>query len=38
LIKRFKTLFDPECRLKSGKSAATGKGCMEIRQRPEMVL
>ncbi|HMJ61935.1 MAG TPA: FAD-linked oxidase C-terminal domain-containing protein, partial [Bryobacteraceae bacterium] len=38
LIKRFKTLFDPECRLNPGKVLPTGKGCMEIRQRPEMVL
>jgi len=38
LIKRFKTLFDPECRLNPGKLLPTGKGCMEIRQRPEMVL
>jgi glycolate oxidase len=38
LIKRFKTLFDPECRLNPGKVLPTGKGCLEIRQRPEMVL
>jgi glycolate oxidase len=38
LIKRFKTLFDPECRLNPGKLLPTGKGCLEIRQRPEMVL
>jgi glycolate oxidase len=33
LIARFKTLFDPECRLNPGKLLPTGKGCMEIRQR-----
>ncbi len=38
LIKRFKSLFDPECRLNPGKVLPTGKGCLEIRQRPEMVL
>lgn len=38
LIKRFKALFDPECRLNPGKVLPTGKGCLEIRQRPEMVL
>jgi glycolate dehydrogenase FAD-linked subunit len=38
LMKRFKGLFDPECRLNPGKVLPTGKGCLEIRQRPEMVL
>lgn len=33
LIKRFKELFDPQCRLNPGKVLPTGKGCMEIRQR-----
>jgi glycolate oxidase len=33
-IKAFKGLFDPECRLNPGKVLPTGKGCMEIRQRP----
>jgi glycolate oxidase len=31
-IKRFKTLFDPHCRLNPGKLLPTGMGCMEIRQ------
>lgn len=34
LIRRFKQLFDPECRLNPGKVLPTGRGCMEIRQRP----
>ena len=38
LIQRFKTLFDPRCSLNPGKLLPTGRGCMEIRQRPEMVL
>ena len=38
LIQRFKTLFDPKCTLNPGKLLPTGRGCMEIRQRPEMVL
>jgi glycolate oxidase len=38
LIKRFKSLFDPGCRLNPGKVLPTGKGCLEIRQAPEMVL
>jgi glycolate oxidase len=38
LMKRFKGLFDPECRLNPGKVLPTGKGCLEIRQRPELVL
>jgi glycolate oxidase len=38
LMKRFKALFDPQCRLNPGKVLPTGKGCLEIRQKPEMVL
>jgi glycolate oxidase len=34
MIKAFKTMFDPECRLNPGKVLPTGRGCMEIRQRP----
>jgi glycolate oxidase len=34
LIRAFKQLFDPECRLNPGKLLPTGHGCMEIRQRP----
>ncbi len=37
LIRRFKTLFDPHCRLNPGKLLPTGKGCMEIRQRADVV-
>jgi glycolate oxidase len=37
-IKNFKSLFDPQCRLNPGKVLPTGKGCMEIRQPPEMLL
>ncbi len=37
LIKRFKALFDPGCRLNPGKVLPTGKGCLEIRQSPEFV-
>jgi len=37
LIKRFKSLFDPGCALNPGKVLPTGKGCMEIRQRPDFV-
>lgn len=33
-IARFKKLFDPQCRLNPGKVLPTGRGCMEIRQRP----
>ena len=33
-IKSFKQLLDPECRLNPGKVLPTGRGCMEIRQRP----
>ena len=38
LIKNFKALFDPRCALNPGKVLPTGKGCLEIRQGPEMVL
>jgi glycolate oxidase len=38
LIKDFKRLFDPQCRLNPGKLLPTGKGCLEIRQRPEFVV
>lgn len=38
LIKRFKTLFDPTCSLNPGKVLPTGKGCLEIRQPPNLVL
>jgi glycolate dehydrogenase FAD-linked subunit len=38
MIQRFKSLFDPTCRLNPGKMLPTGKGCMEIRQPPGMVL
>jgi glycolate oxidase len=38
LIGRFKNLFDPQCRLNPGKVLPTGKGCLEIRQRPDFVL
>ncbi len=34
MIARFKKLFDPQCRLNPGKVLPTGRGCMEIRQRP----
>ncbi len=38
LIKKFKRLFDSSCRLNPGKVLPTGKGCLEIRQPPSMVL
>jgi glycolate oxidase len=38
MIRRFKTLFDPACRLNPGKMLPTGKGCMEIRQKPGTVI
>jgi glycolate oxidase len=38
MIRRFKSLFDPHCRLNPGKMLPTGKGCMEIRQRPGTVF
>ena len=34
MIKSFKSLFDPDCRLNPGKVLPTGRGCMEIHQRP----
>lgn len=34
LIARFKKLFDPQCALNPGKVLPTGRGCMEIRQKP----
>jgi glycolate oxidase len=38
MIGRFKSLFDPQCRLNPGKMLPTGKGCMEIRQPAAMVV
>jgi glycolate oxidase len=38
MIRRFKNLFDPACRLNPGKVLPTGKGCMEIRQPARMVV
>ncbi|HLH02383.1 MAG TPA: FAD-linked oxidase C-terminal domain-containing protein [Bryobacteraceae bacterium] len=38
LIRRFKQLFDPQCSLNPGKLLPTGKGCLEVRQRPGMEL
>jgi glycolate oxidase len=38
MIRRFKALFDPQCRLNPGKVLPTGKGCMEIRQPAAMVV
>ena len=38
MIGRFKNLFDPGCRLNPGKVLPTGRGCMEIRQRPSEFL
>jgi glycolate oxidase len=37
LIRRFKSLFDPQCTLNPGKLLPTGKGCLEIRHRPGVV-
>jgi glycolate oxidase len=34
LMARLKALFDGACRLNPGKVLPTGKGCLEIRQRP----
>ena len=34
MIKSFKALFDPGCRLNPGKVLPTGRGCMEIHQQP----
>ena len=38
LIRQLKELFDGEGRLNPGKLLPLGKGCLEIRQRPELVL
>ena len=38
LIKQIKALFDPQCSLNPGKILPTGKGCLEIRQKPEFVI
>jgi len=38
LIKQLKALFDPQCALNPGKMLPTGKGCFEIRQRPDLEL
>jgi glycolate oxidase len=38
MIRRFKNLFDPTCRLNPGKVLPTGKGCMEIRQPAGMLV
>ncbi|MBV9762970.1 MAG: FAD-binding protein [Acidobacteriaceae bacterium] len=38
MIQRFKSLFDPGCSLNPGKVLPTGKGCLEIRQRPDLEL
>jgi glycolate oxidase len=37
-IRRLKQLFDPTCHFNPGKLLPTGKGCMEIRQNPAMVI
>lgn len=37
-IRALKNVFDPKCRLNPGKVLPTGKGCMEIRQRPGQIL
>jgi glycolate oxidase len=34
LIGEFKSAFDPTCRLNPGKVLPTGRGCLEVRQRP----
>jgi len=33
-IRSLKQLFDPDCRLNPGKVLPTGRGCLEIRQKP----
>jgi glycolate dehydrogenase FAD-linked subunit len=38
MIRDFKTLFDPDCSFNPGKLLPTGKGCLEIRQKPGMTL
>jgi glycolate oxidase len=37
-ILKLKLLFDPDARLNPGKVLPTGRGCLEIRQKPTMVL
>jgi glycolate oxidase len=34
MMRRIKEAFDPQNRFNPGKVLPTGKGCMEIRQRP----
>jgi glycolate oxidase len=34
MIGRLKALFDPQARLNPGKVLPTGRGCLEIRQKP----
>jgi len=34
MMRCFKMLFDPDCRLNPGKVLPTGRGCLEIRQAP----
>ena len=34
MMRRIKETFDPQNRFNPGKVLPTGKGCMEIRQRP----
>jgi len=38
MIRRLKEMFDPGCKFNPGKVLPLGKGCMEIRQRAEMVV
>jgi glycolate oxidase len=38
MIRGFKSLFDPQCRLNPGKVLPTGKGCLEIRQPASLTL
>ena len=38
MIGKFKAMFDKGCRLNPGKMLPTGKGCLEIRQAPGMVV
>jgi glycolate oxidase len=38
MIRRFKSLFDPECSFNPGKVLPTGKGCLEIRQHPALEI
>ena len=37
-IRALKNVFDPKCQLNPGKLLPTGKGCMEIRQRPGQTI